>query len=94
MSYKFDLEGVSNDEIVNILSEVKKKKKYYRLKSGDLINLEENQEINELNSLINTMDLDEKDIKNGGGVIPKYKAIYLDSLKSKYNIIETNNLFN
>ncbi len=94
MSYKFDLEGVSNDEIVNILSEVKKKKKYYRLKSGDLINLEENQNINELNSLINSMDLDEKDIKNGTGVIPKYKAIYLDSLKSKYNIIETNNLFN
>jgi len=94
MSYKFNLEGVSNDEIVNILSEIKKKKKYYRLKSGDLINLDENDELKELNSLINNMDLDEKDLKNGTGIIPKYKAIYLDSLKSKYNIIETNNLFN
>lgn len=94
MSYKFNLDGVSNDEIVNILSEVKKKKKYYRLKSGDLINLEENDGINELNSLITNMDLDDKDIKNGNGIIPKYKAIYLDSLKNKYNIIETNNLFN
>lgn len=94
MSYKFDMDGVSSDEIVNILSEVKKKKKYYRLKSGDLINLEESDSLNELDSLINSMDLDEKDLKNGTGVIPKYKAIYLDSLKSKYNIIETNNLFN
>lgn len=94
MSYKFDLEGVSNDEIVNILNEVKKKKKYYRLKSGDLINLEENDNLNELNNLVNSMDLDDKDIRNGGGIIPKYKAIYLDSLKSKYSIIETNNLFN
>lgn len=93
MSYKFDLDGVSNDEIVNILDEIKKKKKYYRLKSGDLINLEENENLEELNSLINNMDLDDKDIKNGTGIIPKYKAIYLDSLKSKYNIIETNNLF-
>lgn len=94
MSYKFDLEGVSNDEIVNILSEVKKKKKYYRLKSGDLINLEENDSLNELNEIIDSIDLDDKDIKKGKGIIPKYKAIYLDSLKSKYHIIETNNLFN
>ena len=94
MSYKFDLEGIENDEIVNILSEVKKRKKYYRLKSGDLINLEESNDLNELNSLITSMDLSDKDIKNGMGIIPKYKAIYLDSLKSKYSIIQTNNLFN
>lgn len=93
MSYKFSLDGIENNEIVNILNEVKKKKKYYRLKSGDLINLEESKNIDELNSLIDNMDLDEHDIKNGSGIIPKYKAIYLDSLKSKYKIIETNNLF-
>ena len=94
MSYKFNLDGVNEEEIINILNEVKKKKKYYRLKNGDLVNLYENNEINELNSLVDNLDLSNNDIKNGYGVIPKYKAIYLDSLKSKYNIIETNNLFN
>ena len=94
MSYKFNLDGIPNEEIVNILSEVKKKKKYYKLKSGDLLNLEESEHLNELNSLINNMDLNDKDIKNGYGTIPKYRAIYLDSLKNKYNIIKTNNLFN
>ena len=35
-----------------------------------------------------------KDIKNGQGIIPKYRAIYLDSVKNdKYHIIKTNNLF-
>ena len=93
MSYKFDLDGLDNNEIVNILSELKRKKKYYKLKSGDLINLEENDNLKELNSLIDSMDLSEKDIKKGHGVIPKYKAIYLDSLKNNYHIIKTNNLF-
>ena len=94
MNYKFSLDGVENDEIVNILEEVKRKKKYYRLKNGDLINLEDSNELEELNSLVNNLDLSNNDIKNGTGIIPKYKAIYLDSLKNKYNIIETNNLFN
>lgn len=93
MSYKFDLDGVSNNEIVNILDSIKSKKRYYRLKNGDLINLMENNELNELNSLVNSMDLSDNDIKNGMGVIPKYKAIYLDSLKDQYNIVSTNNLF-
>ena len=36
------------------------------------------------------MDID----KVGEGTIPKYRAIYLDSLKNnKYSIIDTNNLF-
>ena len=93
MSYKFDLDGLDSSEIVNILSELKNKKKYYKLKSGDLINLEENTGLKELNSLIDSMDLNAKDIKKGHGIIPKYKAIYLDSLKNNYNIIKTNNLF-
>lgn len=93
MSYEFDLDGLDSSEIVNILSELKKKKRYYKLKSGDLINLEENANLQELNNLIDSMDLDEKDIKKGHGTIPKYKAIYLDSLKNNYNIIKTNNLF-
>lgn len=93
MSYKFNLDGIENSEIVNILGQLKNKKKYYRLKSGDLVNLEENDGLKELNSLIDTMDLNTKDIKKGHGIIPKYKAIYLDSLKDNYSIIKTNNLF-
>ena len=93
MSYKFDLDGLDSSEIVNILSELKSKKKYYKLKSGDLINLKENENLEELNSLIENMELSTKDIKKGYGTIPKYKAIYLDSLKEKSKIIKTNNLF-
>ena len=52
--------------------------------------LENDENLKELNSLLEDMDI------NGvySGTIPKYRAIYLSSLKdNKYSIIETNNLF-
>ncbi|MEG2564414.1 MAG: DEAD/DEAH box helicase [Bacilli bacterium] len=95
MSYHFDLGNIKSEELVNILDSMKQKKKYYHLKNGDLINTYDNDNLTQLSNLIQDMELSNKDIKNGEGVFPKYRAIYLDSLKSsKYDIIETNNLFN
>ena len=94
MKYDFDLGDITSDEIVNVLESMKSKRKYYRLKSGDLIDLTNNEELQQFEDLVDNMDLSNKDIKNGTGVIPKYRAIYLDSLKKeKYKIISTNNLF-
>lgn len=94
MKYEFDLGNIGNDEIVNILETMQNKKRYYRLKSGDLLDLTENKELKEFENLVKDLDLSTKDIKNGVGEIPKYRAIYLDSIKKdKYHIINTNNLF-
>lgn len=93
MSYNFDLGDIKEEEIVNVFESLKNKKKYFRLKSGDIINLEENKELREIQELADDMNINEKDILTGG-TIPKYQAIYLDSLKNnKYRIIKTNNLF-
>ena len=93
MSYDFDLGSIPQSEILSVLDAFRQKKKYYRMKSGDFLNLS-NEDLEQFDNLVATMDLSTKDIKNGHGVIPKYRAIYLDSLKSKkYNIIKTNNLF-
>ena len=93
MKYEFNLGEISNEDLVGVLEQIKKKKRYYKLKSGDLIDLEENNELKELDNLIDNMNLDSKSIKKGEGEIPKYRAIYLDSLKNKYSIVKTNNLF-
>ena len=87
MSYNFSLDNIKDSEIVNILSSLKKNKKYFKLKSGDIINLEDDN-LQELKHL--SEDLNLEDFK---GEIPKYQAIYLDSLKKDYHIIKTNNLF-
>ncbi len=94
MKYDFDLGNINQDEIVDILENLKGKKKYYRLKSGDLLDLSENEELKELEDFVEEMEISKKDLKQGSGIIPKYRAIYLDSLKKeKYHIIKTNNLF-
>ena len=92
MSYSFNLDGIKSNELVNILKDVKAKKKYYQLKNGDIVNLED-ENLMELNDVIENMEITDGDIIKGKGTILKYRAIYLDSLKSKYKSIETNNLF-
>ena len=94
MHYEFDLGEIDSHELDDLLDSVKNKKKYFRLKNGDLINTYDNENLQQLNNLIEDMELSNKQIKEGSGVIPKYRAIYLDSLKKdKYKIITTNNLF-
>lgn len=93
LSYKFDLGNIDEKEISNVLDALNDKRKYYRLKSGDIINLND-KDLKDLNELTIDLDISRKEINKKKKEIPKYKAIYLDSLKKdKYEIIKTNNLF-
>ena len=94
LSFNFSLGDISSDELVNVFKSIKNKKKYYKLKSGDILNLEDDA-LQELEDLSEDLELTDEDIINGKGSILKYRAIYLDSLKNgKYNnIIKTDNLF-
>ena len=93
MKFDFDLGEINQDELLSVLNSLKQKKKYYKLKSGNYLNLEDDK-LNQLNNLIDDINLTKEELENGSGIIPKYKAIYLDSLKNdNYNIINTNNLF-
>lgn len=93
LSYNFNLGNIDSSELVKIFDNIKSKKKYYRLKNGDILNLED-ESLKELNDLATELELTDEEIIQGKGNIQKYRALYLDSLKSnKYNIIKTDNLF-
>ena len=94
LSFNFSLGDIPSDELVNVFKSIKNKKRYYKLKSGDILNLED-ESLQELEDLTEDLELTDEDIINGKGSILKYRAIYLDSLKNtKYsNIIKTDNLF-
>lgn len=93
MSYHFSIENINIDEIADIFETLNEKKKYYKLKSGNILDLENNNELKELQNLVDDLDLNYKSLETNG-TIPKYRAIYLDSLKDNYSIIQTDNLFN
>ena len=87
LNYEFKLDNVSPSELDDIFLNLKNKKKYYRLKSGDILDLMD-PSLEELEELKEDFDLDEE-----SGEIPKFRALYLDSLRSKNRFIKTNGLF-
>ena len=78
--YDFSLDNINSDELVNIFKNMKAKKKYFRLKNGDILNLEDDN-LKELEDLTEEMNFTDEEIINGRGTIQKYRAIYLDSLR-------------
>ncbi|MBR1413622.1 MAG: DEAD/DEAH box helicase [Bacilli bacterium] len=88
LSYNFELNDIDKSELDKVIESLRLKKKYYRLKNGNIVDLQDDS-LNQLSNLMEDLDID-----GDSGVIPKYRAIYLDSLKKeKYSIIKTNNLF-
>lgn len=94
LSYKFNVEGLDTNELNGLFKALKSKKKYYKLKNNDVVALNQNEELANLNSLMQDLDVSNQDIMNGSAEIPKYRALYIDSLKNnRYKNIHTNNLF-
>lgn len=67
------------NEVEKILSAYQKRKKYYRLKSGEFINLEEGK-FSVLSELLETLQLSEKELAKGQVNLPMYRAMYLDKI--------------
>ncbi len=94
LSYNFKLDGIESDELTDVLTSLKSKKHYHRLKSGAIIDLNADTNLQNLGELTDNLDLTKKEITEGEGTIPKYRALYLDSLKNNYStLIKTNNSF-
>lgn len=92
LSYQFDIDDVDKSEIAKILDQVHLKKKYYRLKNGNVLNLE-NEDLTNLDQMVQTLDIDAKKLTEEVE-IPKYRALYIDSLKKQQGLsITTNHSF-
>lgn len=69
---------MSQEELVEILSKYNKKKKYYRLKNGDFVSVND-EGMGALIEMKEGLGLTEHQIAKGEISIPKYRALYLDS---------------
>lgn len=85
--------GLDENELKDIFKRYKLRKKYYRLKNGSFINID-NDGIGALVNLAKTLNITEKDIVEGTVEIPKYRALYLDNLSKMDNSNLTINLDN
>ena len=93
LEYNFSIEGIDTKEFNNIYKSLKRNKRYYKLNNDTIIKLEDNEGLNTINNIIDDLEINYNDIKNGSIALPKYQALYIDSLKKNKYKINTNNLF-
>ena len=67
----------TNEELAAILSRYDRKKKYYRMKNGDFVNMDE-EGIRVLAGVKDQLKLTEAQLKSGKVFLPKYRALYVD----------------
>lgn len=84
---------IKKEEVMDVLRSYQKKKKFHRLKNGELLFLEE-KEWEELDQTLKDLNLNPKDVKNGFATLPMYQAFIVDSMEKKeYLQMERNKAF-
>ena len=66
-------------EVAAMLAAYRRKKKYYRLRSGQFISLED-PPVTDLSRLTDGLDISDKQLQAGHATLPKYRALYLDGI--------------
>ncbi len=87
-----DLSSINYDpkELEDIMEKYKLKKKYYKLKDGRFLKLEQNENMDFLDKLVDGMDIDFKKMKDGKIDLPVNRSLYLNRLLDKNNDIQIN----
>lgn len=89
LDMEIETEDISREELLDVLKGYKLHKKYYRLKNGDFVSLEdENLQI--LKELMDTMHLPPKEFIKGKVHLPVYRTLYLDKLLEEKEGFYTN----
>lgn len=79
LDLKIETAGIDPAELLQVLSEYRQKKKYYRMKNGEFLQLS-GGDLQALDSLTADLGLTKSEFQAGEAKIPAYRAFYLDSL--------------
>ena len=72
------------DELAGILNSYRRRQKYYKLKSGEFLKLENNS-LSVLSELADGLRLSEQDIRDGRISVPLYRASYIDAVLTSHS---------
>lgn len=75
---------LSNEQIAEILSRYSRKKKYYRLRSGDFVEI--NDGFGDLYDTVEDLQISQSDLKKGHSEMPLYRAVYLNGLSQSESV--------
>lgn len=94
LEFTFEIDGINNDELVDVFNSINKKKRYYRLRDGSFLPLAMDS-LNKVKNMADSLGLTKNDFKNSVIELPKYNALYLDEelKESELNYINRNLAF-
>jgi len=87
LEFDFNTAEVSSDELKDLLASIKIKKKYFKLKNGGFINLE-SDDVVAASQLLDSLDLSGKDFEKGIALLPKHRAMYLETTLKQFKEIK------
>ncbi len=83
LNLNIETRDVPPEELLEILKSYRQKKKYYRLKNGDFLSLDEENSLQTLAEMMETLRMSPRELMKGDVRIPLYRALYLDKLLEK-----------
>jgi SNF2 family DNA or RNA helicase len=77
LEFSFKIDGVDNEELKNIFKALREKRKYYKLKKGGFVSLEQ-EELQRVGDIIDYLDIKDSDLSKDSVLLSKYNALYID----------------
>lgn len=78
LELNLEAEGMSLEQLAAVLSKYDRKKKFFRLKSGEFVSME-NENLETMAQIKKGLMLTEKQLAEGSISVPKFRALYLDA---------------
>ncbi len=85
LEFDFKIDDFDDAELHRLFYSIKEKKKYYRLKNGTILKLD-NDELVDVSKLINDLSLDTRKFKDGVLDLPMNRALFVDNFITERNI--------
>lgn len=79
LDLKISAEDMDEDELADLLQSYRRKKKYHRLRSGDFVDLSD-ENFSTLDDLLEALDVSLSDLRSGRVQAPAFRALYLDRM--------------
>lgn len=82
----FDFEGFPVEELLDALASYRARRRYHRLSDGAFLSFEE-AELQDAFALVEALHLTKEELARGAVEMPRYRAMYLDSIVKKADTI-------
>ncbi|MDQ0921066.1 DEAD/DEAH box helicase [Paenibacillus sp. V4I5] len=92
LEFKFDMEGIPESEVRNLLKSLGEKRKYHRLPDGALLPLE-SVEFQEIVRVMNEMGITKEDVKAAEIRLPLVRGLYLMDSERQGNTVKLGRTF-